>query len=203
MLSTMNTSCIPLQIPSHHKVKGTAVKQLNKFLDSRVSKGYFFRIAEESSLFEIKSPILLSSWYSAHEVINLELRAAELMGMSVQEFFFEYGKFTIEEDLNGIYRSFMRLGGAERILNAAPLIIQTYMNYMKCEVKVSKPGLNQTCIEVPEVINELSIATIQGACTGILNVCKRNFQHFKILEKNNKQLSGEQYSSHLLELTYY
>jgi hypothetical protein len=191
-----------LEISDRHQIKGTALKNLKNFLDRRFERGLFERYADRSELLGRSGVVLLSQWYSARRIIEMEMDIAKLLGLSVRDFFIDYGCFTVEEDLNGVYRSFMRLGGAERVLSSVPTLSKAYVNYMDAAVVLNQRGLHRSQFILPESLTEIALFTNEGASRGILNVCNRRLETFRIVESTIVMSENERYTKNLLEITY-
>lgn len=163
-------------------IKGTAILNLKKYLVARTDEVLFLQLA---SMVELKNPkiILPSTWYPIQNFIKMQELAAEQMKMSYRQFCIEAATYILEEDLNGVYKFFIRVSGVSNVLSKMPQMVNAYVNFIDLSILENSNGLLRVRFICPAPFYEWYIFGSEGAIQGIINVCKRQFHGIQEISK--------------------
>ena len=167
-----------LEISSAFKVKGTAFSNVKNFIEIQLGIDQYEELISSHNLNSPRNPIK-SSWYSASDFVHLEVLAAERLNLSLREFCIRCTTFILEEDLNGVYRFFIKLGGPDRVMASVPRIARTYNNLFNYHIQKNEKGLHNAYIIHPPAVYDWAIGSCEGGLRGILNVCKMSLKSFR------------------------
>jgi hypothetical protein len=170
-------------------IKGTGIRNFKKYIENEVNNDYFDELTEAVD-FGPKNLILSSQWYPANLLIEMIELTSLRLNKSLEQITREAAKFSLEEDLNGIYKFFMRVGGSRLVLSKLPTLSKTYTDFITAEIIHNETGNLVIIYTLPEEISDwLSwyLSTVEGAIEGMLSVCGNSLNSFKILSKHSTE----------------
>ncbi|MEQ9403152.1 MAG: hypothetical protein RIM99_06195 [Cyclobacteriaceae bacterium] len=188
-------------IPENYKLKGTAIVNLKNHVIAKVGQEFFNEIVEEVGL-KGKNIIVQAAWYPAATFIRMQQLTARKMNMSDRDFGIASAKYVLEEDLNGVYKFFLRVAGIQTILSKLPQMANAYGNFIKMEITKNEKGFLEAGFRVPEMLAEWYFVGSEGAISGILTVCKRPMISIRPIHKEILVESGERIAYWKYELKY-
>lgn len=196
-----NTSDTVSSTASKHHVKGTAVRNFQKYVELKLDEGYFKELLMATGLSSTEI-IISSTWYSVDRYIAMQKKCAEKLGVSLKDFVVGFTRYHLEIDMNGVYQFFMRASGPTRVLANLPRIDSAYSDYTKMEMISNEKGICVSEIHVPKQYSEWYVWTLLGGFTGLLNVCKTPLRSFKVLNRAHYEKDGEIMEVTRMESTY-
>ncbi|MEQ9405331.1 MAG: heme NO-binding domain-containing protein [Cyclobacteriaceae bacterium] len=186
---------------SKHNVKGTAVKNFQKYVEHKLSNEHFRKFLTKSKL-STTNTIISSTWYPVELYIEMHKMCAAELKMTLKDFVIAFTRYHLEIDMNGVYQFFMRASGPIKVLSNIPRIDKAYSDYTLMEMVSNEKGRCVSEIHVPKPYSEWYIWTLVGGFTGLLNVCKTPMKSFKVLEKSQYEKAGELMEITRMEVTY-
>jgi len=182
-------------------IKGTAFINLKLFIDSKIgSENTTAFLAQQVGNWPF--PLVPSSWYSLDIYMKAESELAIKTGISSKEAIIASALHSLETDLNGIYKFFMKLGGVERVLGAGGSMAKTYMNFVTQETIENKKGVFKAHAMLPEKYADWYLAKTEGAFEGILKVFGLKKIAFNFIDKRLYDENGVQYADVAYEIFY-
>ncbi|MEQ9402278.1 MAG: hypothetical protein RIM99_01725 [Cyclobacteriaceae bacterium] len=166
--------------------KGTAVRNLRTFVDKNIGVGVFDEKMEELEP-NYNKLILSSGWYNAYYVKVLMEQVSGELGWTLRKLCLEFNEFSLKQDLNSLYKFFLKVGGPVRVLASAPQLVKTYTNSLTYEVSMNDKGLHQGLVRAPEVFAEWNLNMFEGSINGILKTLEKRIDSFEVLDKNSYQ----------------
>ncbi|MEQ9404694.1 MAG: hypothetical protein RIM99_13970 [Cyclobacteriaceae bacterium] len=188
-------------ISDAYYIKGTGYKNLKKYLDTRYEPGLFEHAAGEVGI-QFNGGILTVTKYPIFKYIQLCQSVAEKVNKSLEDLTIDSSRFVLEEDLNGIYKFFIRVGGPERTIHSFPQITKTYCNFVRYHIEDNKSGSLILRGETVAEINEWNKVALKGAMTGILNVCKRPIKTFEVANIGELDVDGDRFIITKIKISY-
>lgn len=161
-------------------IKGTGTIGYKKSMDAISGSGYFDKKMKELNP-NWDGFILSSSWYNALVLANVNYLAAKEKGENRKEFCIKLAEKNLENDMNGVYKFFIKLGGPEKVLSYFPQIASAYTNFQKETIITNKKGFFKGVVELPSDIEEFMIYSHEGAFKGILKVCGYPMKSFTVI----------------------
>ncbi len=195
------TEMTALDKQTRHHIKGTAVRNFQRFVNQKIGEAYFIHLVKKVEL-SSSGKILPSSWYPVDRYIAMHELAAEASNMSLREFVIEFTRFHLEIDMNGVYRFFMKVGGAQRVLSKVPSIDKAYSDYTRMSIESNDLGICISKIHVPSQYSKWYIWTLEGGFMGVLNVCGKPMKSFKRISEETYQEEGDVIVVTTMEIQY-
>lgn len=183
------------------KIKGTAINNLKKYVSVKIGVDFFDQIANEVGLTN-KNLILASKWYPVMTFIDMQKKAAKHMKMSDREFGIASAQYILEEDLNGVYKFFIRMSGVPKILSRLPQMANAYASFIEMELLKNTQGKIIAKYRIPAAFSDWYFDGSEGAIRGILTVCKAEFISMKVESKVVDHTSMGDYTTLTYELNY-
>lgn len=184
---------------NNFKLKGTYLTTTKKFLEKEFGKDYANQIF---SKYYPGIVVLSSSWYSASPLIQMLYDCAAGKNINFREFMIKSTTFTLETDLNGVYKFFMKLGGIKRIIDALPQLGNSYSNWIDLKVTGNIDKQVLLDIMIPSQYEEYFINGHEGALSGILNVCGKRLLAYTKLNRQIIMKDGNEFSKLNVEVRY-
>lgn len=170
-----------------YKSKGTSVINTRKYIISKLGEEKFNDLARAVGL---PSKIVSSSWIKIEMVYELQKLAAKEMNTTPSKLGWDSSAYTLVEDLNGVYKLFMRGAGVTSVLAKSPRMLKTYSNFCEAEMLQNDLGFARVKYTFkegfnghPEILHFL-LESFAGGADGILQVCKYQMDSWTIIEKN-------------------
>lgn len=190
-----------VKIPEQYKVKGTAFRNLSKYIEGNLGEASYQRIADKLGI-PRSGKTLPGSWESANYFMAIQSQAAKELGMGFRDFCENSTAYTLEVDLNRIYKTFVKIGGPEMTMGKTPLMVKTYNNVFQMEVLKNDSGLFRCKNTFPSAANDWAIGCIQGGIRGILTVCNRSIINFLEVERSQKQEASGDITEVTFDVSY-
>ncbi len=182
-------------------VKGTVIANLRSYVDARMYDGYYLEIARKIE-FGSGNLIVKSSWYDGEKSLLIFMQAAKDLGISLKELTVEFARHNLETDLKGVYKFFMRLGGAERVLASSSQMVKAYTNYHVYDTLENAKGIHIAKSTCPEHLAEFTMHINEGSIKGVLNTCHQPMKNFELIDQVVFEKDGESLSSTNFKVTY-
>ena len=182
-------------------IKGTALISLRNYLSKKLGVSQVDEFLAKQ-VGHWPNSLLASSWYDVQIYINTEVELAKKLNKTPREIFIESGLYTLNADLNGVYKFFMKIGGVERVLGVGGSLLKAYMNFVTQETIENKAGFFKAHVKLPDHYVEWSNAKTEGAMIGILSVFNKEPKSFEIKTKTVKSEAGVDYADFTFELVY-
>ena len=122
--------------------------------------------------------------------------------MSFRELVLLNTRFVLENDLNGVYKFFMKLGGVVRVLDFSPQLAKTYSNCLDLKNIENRDGYYRAEVVIPTKYSEFTVFGQEGSLDGILKVCSKKMTEFKILGNDITKIDGVEFSKIIYEIKY-
>ncbi len=190
-----------LEVNQKYKVKGTIIKNFQLYISRRVSPDFFKDILSESGLGTIRG-ILSSSWYPAEKHIKMLELAADEVNQNVWDMNTEFAREWLENDMNGVYRFFMRIGQPVRVFSRMNQIDKGYANYGNAQVIKNEFGEWVGTFIMPQILEDWHMSSVRGGVVGILKVCGYKINSFEILDRKVDDLDGDLMQTVRAKITY-
>lgn len=184
-----------------HHVKGTAVKNFQKYVELKLGSDYFKELLVRSDLSSTRI-IMSSTWYPVDRYIRMQKMCSEKLGVSLKDFVIGFTRYHLEIDMNGVYKFFMRASGPIKVLSNLPRIDSAYSDYTKMEIVSNEKACYISELHVPQQYSEWYVWTLLGGFTGLLNVCKTPLRSFKVLDRSQYEASDQVIEIVRLECKY-
>ncbi|MDW3191560.1 MAG: hypothetical protein R8G66_04325 [Cytophagales bacterium] len=169
------------------KSKGTSVINTRKYLIHKMGEEKFNELADEVGL---PPKVVSSSWIKIETVYQLHVLAAKELKTTPRDLGYASAAYTLVEDLNGIYKLFMRGAGVVSVLAKSPRMLKSYSNYSEAEMLQNDFGF----VRVKYTFNEefkshldvldFILGSFSGGADGILHVCKYKMDSWTLIEEN-------------------
>lgn len=158
-------------------VKGQYHVNLRKFMEDHLKAGSFDEVLEaagyEGKIFPAtRIPLDLSN--------GIVDQVAKKLGKTRKTAMIDFTRFLLEVDLNGLLRLILRMGGTQNVLKRSAQITTTYTNYFLVKVEANQPGRCLISITFLKHYQDYVMPSIEGALTGLCNVCKTPLKNFRI-----------------------
>jgi len=163
-----------------YNLKGNAFNNLKEYINQNPKGGKDFAFYIISNRFSIGEIIISSAWYNVEIYYKIMDDYIKASGQRKEVFIERLAEWGLERDLNGIYRFFMRLGGPEKILNAALPNVKTYFDYITMTVISHAHGTLVFRSELPSKFVDLAIPADKGAVKGMLKACGKVLKNFEV-----------------------
>ncbi len=167
---------------SKFKIKGTAILGLKVYFDEKTNERSFLEIYRQT-LPDAGELILASSWYDAEEQKMVMEACANHLAIDMDTFSQEVTRASLISDLNGVYKFFMKLGGATRVLSSAPQMAKAYTNYNKYDLIRNEKGYHEASVTVPKQFTDWNLNINRGSLTGVLEVCGHAIKEFEVIDR--------------------
>jgi len=184
---------------NNFKLKGTYLTNTKKFLEKEYGTEYATRTLLKYYPGKV---VLSSSWYPASPLIHLLYDCSAEKKINFREFMLRSTAFTLETDLNGVYKFFMKLGGIKRIIEAIPQLGNSYSNWIDLKVTENIDKQVLLDIEIPSQYEEYFINGHEGALSGIFNVCGKKLIAYNKLNRQIIMKDGIEFSILNIEVKY-
>jgi hypothetical protein len=161
-------------------VKGTAVKSIQEFVQTRYADKYaeWLKAMPETSRAIMSKPVYASDWYSVKDAAiepTIAIGKVIFNGDSVKAGW-ETGRFSSEIALNGVYKIFVKMATPQFIISRSGKILPSY--YDPSELAVKETGSKHVILNITrlpmnhEVLEARVFGWIQRALevTGCKNV---------------------------------
>ena len=190
-----------LEINTKYKLKGSAFKSLKNYLDLKIGSHFFPQACKEVGM-QQRSMFLTSSWYpSDHYYAIVELARAEL-GFSAEAFMKDIAQSTVDADLNGIYKVFVKLLNPQIVLGKFQQLADTYTNYSSIVILINKTGLFKISVEMPVKYFDYAVHSFEGVIRAILKLCKTPMTSTELLERQEFMKDDEVFIRGVFEVKY-
>lgn len=113
----------------------------------------------------------------SNEIVD---QVAKKLGKTRKVAMIDFTRFLLEVDLNGLLRLILRMGGTQNVLKRSAQITTTYTNYFSVKVEDNQPGRCLISITFLKQYKDYVMPSIEGALTGLCNVCKTPLKRFSI-----------------------
>lgn len=170
-------------------VRGTSFSNLRKYLDNKIQPELFRSVIEENSI-NLPNIILATSSYPIKHFIHV-LLVSEKTGKPFEELSVEASRYVLEEDMNGIYKIFPKLGGAWNTFKSFSRLASTYCNYSEYSTESNEKGCFQLRGVTYASIHGWNKLALEGAIAGILNVCKTPMKSIDFTKEEIKKINNE------------
>jgi len=181
------------------KVKGTAIISTKKFFDAEFGEDYF---VNNFPRYYPNSNLLASSWYDMNPIVQWLNEAADSTNSSFRNLVLKNTTYVLENDLNGVYKFFIKLGGIKRVLDASPLLAKSYSNCLEIKIIENITGYYKSEIIIPDKFSDFAIHGQEGSLSSILKVCGKRMTDFKIISKDIFEKDQTVFSKIVLEMKY-
>jgi hypothetical protein len=129
---------------SPFRIKGVLYQATIAFFETRVKGGVealYREIDDPRILAFIQQKFLPSTYYDALPVLPLIRAEARTMGLPVPVYLRQRAEYQAEQDLNGVYKLFLRMTSPEGVLERIPRFATQFLNFGRCEIGGSGVGL--------------------------------------------------------------
>lgn len=147
------------------EVKGTAVKSIKEFVESKYKAQYnnWIQTMPESSQAIMNNSIFANNWYSMKDAAVEPTKAIAKMfyNNEIKKAALEAGHYSAEVGLKGVYKIFVRIASPNYIMERAGRIFTSYYNPSELSVTNNHSNgltLNITKFPEPEEVIEYRIA---------------------------------------------
>ncbi len=185
---------------SDHKIKGTFISATKKYYDHQFGAEYF---VSNWGKYYPDSILLSSSWYDIYQIDKWLHDCAAEHGMSYRDLQLKNVEFVITNDLNGVYKFIMNLGGAKRIIGAIQQLGKSYANCVEVEFNEHINNYSRISFTCPDDLKEFFLYGMEGGLRGILSICKNKFGAFSIISDEKYNKDGILFIKTTIELKYY
>ncbi len=184
-----------------NQIKGTAFNNLKKFITHELGSDQYTRLASSCG---IRNPNLIipSSWYPFDQYHMLSIESSIAMGKTFRDFIIDSTLFLIVEDLNGVYRFFIRVATPRRVLEKLPSMSRTYVNFVEYKVLENKDGYHSAQLTIPKEVRDWELYSAEGGIRGILTVCNRSIKSWEIGDESEFTGTDGIITRLVLEVTY-
>lgn len=165
--------------------KGTGVIGYRNYIDSKFGMGFFDQKMKEIDP-KWNSQVIPSSWYNAQNMVKAICNIYD--PVNDKRKILEMGEILLENDLNGVYKFFMKLGGPQKVLAFIPQLATAYTNYIKVIILENKVGYIKAENVVPNEMAEYTALSTESALKGTIKAC--GFQSTFTLLSNEQTLNG-------------
>lgn len=176
------------------QIKGTALKSFDRFIKKNFPSGYeqWVNSLPEQSRKYYEDIIMIADWYPLQEAILIPLRkAAEIFyNNDIQKAAFESGYFIAQEDLNTVYRLFIKVMSVDYVVQRASLVFASYYNGGEIEVLESNDKNLKIAIKGFKKEDNDWFFTFIGWIKALFDIIKKGkFEiHHKIEELNGEHI---------------
>lgn len=145
------------------EAKGVGVLSVIDFVKTRFPDRFeeWKRVLPESSRIIIDSNILANQWYPVYESITLPLKnICKMFYSGSLKGAWEYGRYSAEKELTGIYKIFIKLSNVNMFIKKASGVFSLYYRPGRMELRENGPGrvvLDIVGFEGMEEVNEYDI----------------------------------------------
>ena len=146
--------------------------------------------------------ILVSAWYELEPNIRWHYDSANSAKKILSDYFIEMAEFAVNNDLNGVYKFFMRLGGIKRVLGLAPQLNSAYLNCVNGKVLVNKDNYYRAEVNCPSFARDWHMYGQKGGFMAIIKLFGYELIAFNILAEEEYINSDLQFSKIIFELIY-
>jgi len=164
-----------------YNLKGNAFNKIKLFIDKNPADGMKYSDFFKQSQADFPEMLIPSSWYNVdiyYQIINLySIRRKIPLTDLIQQL----AEYSLESDLNGIYKFIMKVGGPKRVLSSALPMVKTYFDYVNITVLNNSDGNLEFESVLPTEYVELSIPADRGAVSGMLKACGAMMKGFEVL----------------------
>lgn len=159
-------------------VKGTAVKSIQEFVQTRHGEKYsdWLKAMPEASRVIMSKPVYVSDWYSIKDAAiepTIAIGKVIFDGDSIKAGW-ETGRFSSESALNGVYKVFVKMATPQFIIGRSGKILPSY--YDPADLAVKETGSKHVVLNITKlpVNHEVLEARIFGWIQKALEVtgCK-------------------------------
>src|ERR1700676_3527784 len=125
------------------QIKGSAIKETIDQIKSRAGEAAFQRILgllDEETRKVCEGEVFSSTWYPLDlftRFLEIEIR---VLADGKEEMVNRGSEASIERDLRGIYKAFVKLGSPEFVIKRIPAVHETYFQGVPIEVKLQGKG---------------------------------------------------------------
>ncbi len=168
---------------SKYHVKGTGMVNFRKYVENTIGHEFYDGIVSKVNLPNGRF-LFPSKWYDVRFLIQMIELVANHEKISHCEVTKNAARYVLEVDLLGIYKLFLRVGGAKLVLSKLPIISRTYADFISVEINDNQSGYIKVTYSCPDEISDWWICSAEGAISGILQVCGNPIVGFKIVKKN-------------------
>lgn len=158
-------------------VKGQYHVNLRKFVEEYEKAGAFNDILEAAGYEGKIFPATRIPLDQSNEIVD---QVAKKLGKTRKNAMIDFTRFLLEVDLNGLLRLILRMGGTQNVLKRSAQITTTYTNYFLVKVEDNQPGRCLISITFLRHYMDYVMPSIEGALTGLCNVCKTPLKRFAI-----------------------
>jgi len=169
---------------SECKTKGTGLRSTQLFFDKKFGPAYFEKYWSKYYP-DYPSEININIWYPLEPNIRWHCDSAKDANESLQEYFIEFSNFVVNNDLNGVYRFFIELGGIQKVLGVTPQLISAYLNCVKVKIHVNLDEYYMAEMTCPIFAKEWQIYGHKGAYKAILQIFGFNLLSFSIISEED------------------
>ncbi len=181
------------------KFKGTYLITTKKFLEKEFGNEFANNIV---SKYYPQTAILASSWYITSPVIQMLYECASEKKLVFRDFMLKITAYTLESDLNGVYKFFMKLGGIKRIIEAMPQLGNSYTDWINLKVVQNSDNFVKLEVIIPMQFEEYFLHGHEGSMLGIFNVYGKKLNEYNETEKQVIQKDGKEFSKLIIEIRY-
>lgn len=155
------------------KVKGTAFASRLKYLDEKsdqLKKEYVLKLLSPALQAEIQKGILTGSWYPFDYYVELNRAMDKILGKGDLSKILEFGRFSAEHAVTGIYRIFFRLGSPEFTFKLASNVWNQY--FVNGQLRSGLVGPKHIKLEMVnvEVVSREHQLSVHGWCERLLEL---------------------------------
>jgi len=185
------------------KTKGIVLKGIKEYIKENYSDKYdqWMQSLNDESRTLLNSKIQTGNMYSVDILNEISIKAANVLGMDINELSFNNSQYSVEMALKGFLKIVSTVSSISFLLNRSSTFIKSYYDFI--EVKKIKQGhnfINYLIIGVPEKY-EFILWRIYAWIYKVigLKTKKINAHHLKILDKSqNNILRAEVYIEYTL-----
>lgn len=145
------------------EVKGAGVLSVIGFVETKFPERFeeWRKGLPESSRILIEGKILANQWYPVEEAITVPMKKiCEMFYGGSLKGAWEYGRYSSEKELTGIYKIFIKLSNVNMLIKKASGVFSLYYKPGRMELRENKPGraiLDIVGFEGMEEVNEYDI----------------------------------------------
>ncbi len=189
-----------LDVKSKIKFKGVVFIGLKAYVESRFEPVYWNELVEKSG-FPTSKP-LASSWFEGKLYPQMLEFISNDINQSFKQTVIDVAKFSVEHDLNGIYRFLMKVSGLTSALTKLPRLSNSYCTASPMSVALNEKGSYQIRIQTVEEYYDFVSWCAEGAIKAIIGQFKNELTEFEPISKDSEVINGQLISTGVFQASY-